>query len=460
MSTGRKPCSPAYVLGVGMTKFIKPRGTVDYPELGFEACVKALLDASINYDDVDQAIACYCFGDSTCGQRVLYQLGMTQIPVYNVNNNCGSGSSGLALAKAFVGHGVADCVLVVGFEKMKAGSLKGNWGDRASPVEINNRVMKDTRGVTEAPPPAQLFGNAGREYIEKYGATAEDFAEIARINHKHSVRNPYSQFREEYTLEQILCSPMIHAPLTKLQCCPTSDGGAAAVVVSQAFLDTRPHLKSRAILIAGQSLATDNPTLFSGSSIDLIGYGMAQHAARNAYAEAGVKPSDIKVCELHDCFSANEMCMIDALGFSQKGKAHEMVRNGDITYGGKMVINPSGGLMSKGHPLGATGLAQCAELVWHLRGWANNRLVPGADVVLQQNVGLGGASVVTIFKREDGRVPSPVSDEEVGRITGLGYNPAVQTKGFTAAHVDKVRSRKARSEVALADISKKVQSRF
>jgi sterol carrier protein 2 len=230
--------------------------------------------------------------------------------------------------------------------------------------------------------------------------------------------------------------------------------------VSQTFLDAHPHLKGRAVQIVGQCLATDNPTLFGGSSIDLVGYGMAKYAAAAAYAEAGVKPSDIKVCEVHDCFSTNEMCMIDAMGFSETGTAHKMVRNGDITYGGKMVINPSGGLISKGHPLGATGLAQCAELVWHLRGWANNRLVPGADVALQQNVGLGGAAVVTIFKRADGEMPRAVSDGEVGKINGLGYNPAVEAKGFTAAQVDMVRSRKARSDVALANVDKKVQSRF
>lgn len=176
--------------------------------------------------------------------------------------------------------------------------------------------------------------------------------------------------------------------------------------------------------------------------------------------QAGVKPSDVKVCELHDCFSANEMITIDALGLSPPGKAHEMVRNGDITYGGKMVINPSGGLISKGHPLGATGIAQCAELVWHLRGWANNRLVKGTEVALQHNLGLGGAAVVTVYKRADGKVASPVGDETIGKKNGLGYNPAVVAKGFTKQQADAVRSKKARSEWALADIEQKVEARF
>lgn len=279
-----------------------------------------------------------------------------------MNNNCSTGSTGLYLARTMIAGGMSDATLVVGFEKMFPGSLQSFFNDRTNPTQTTADMMKATRGVTNAPQAAQFFGNAGREYKEKFGAKNEDFAEIARINHEHSKRNPYSQFQDEYTLEQVMKATMIHEPLTKLQCCPTSDGGAAAVVVSQAFLDARPHLKSQAVQIAGQFLATDSPSLFSQSAIDLMGYDMTRTAAKKAMEEANVKPSDIKVCELHDCFSANEMITIDALGLSEHGKAHEMVRRGDITYGGKMVINPSGGLISKGHPLGATGLAQCAEL--------------------------------------------------------------------------------------------------
>jgi sterol carrier protein 2 len=362
-----------------------------------------------------------------------------------------------------IAGGMADAVLVVGFEKMFPGSLQSFFNDRANPTGTSAEMMKATRGITNAPGAPQMFGNAGREYMEKYGAKKEDFAEIARVNHEHSKRNPYSQFQDEYTLEQVLKAPMIHEPLTKLQCCPTSDGGAAAVLVSQAFLDARPHLKEQAIEIAGQCLATDAPSLFSRSSI--------------ALDEAKVNVKDVKVCELHDCFSANEMIVIDALGLSDPGKAHEMVRAGDITYGGKMVINPSGGLISKGHPLGATGIAQCAELVWHLRGkpsfpyisdqlltytigWANNRLMDGTSAALQHNLGLGGAVVVTVYKRADGKKVAAVSNEDVGKKNGLGYNPAVEAKGFTKAQVDKVRSKNSRSEWAIQDVESKVESRF
>lgn len=164
---GKQQAGPAYVLGVGMTKFIKPRGKVDYHEMGFEAGVKAMLDAHINYDDVEQGVACYVYGDSTCGQRVFYQFGQTKIPIYNVNNNCSTGSTGLAMAKTLVGHGAADCVLVVGFEKMNPGSLQSAYQDRENPIGPLVLMMMETRGFGNAPGAAQMFGNAGREYIEK-----------------------------------------------------------------------------------------------------------------------------------------------------------------------------------------------------------------------------------------------------------------------------------------------------
>lgn len=300
----------------------------------------------------------------------------------------------------------------------------------------------------------------------RYGAKPEDFAEIARINHAHSAKNPYSQFHDVYTLDQILASPEIHHPLTKLQCCPTSDGGAAAVLVSQAFLDARPHLREQAVLVAGQDLATDSPALFSRSAIDLVGFDMSRKAARAAMAEAGVAPADFQVCELHDCFSANEMVTLDALGLCRPGTAHEMVRRGDITYNngggsrGGLVVNPSGGLISKGHPLGATGIAQCAELTWQLRGWANNRAVPRAHWALQHNLGLGGAVVVTVYRRADGAEAPVLDDAEVGRRNGLGYNPATEAKGFTAEQARKARSQTKASEWALQDTLEKVEARF
>lgn len=301
-------------------------------------------------------------------------------------------------------------------------------------------------------------------FFSRYGAKAEDFAEIARISHEHSQRNPYAQFQQSYTLDEILNSTMIHPPLTKLQCSPTSDGAGAAVIVSQSFLDARPHLKNKAILMAGQTLMTDTPQLFSRSAMDLVGFDMTKRAATAAMEEAGVTPRDIKVCELHDCFSTNELILLDGLGFSEPGKAHEMVRRGDITYGGKgPIINPSGGLISKGHPLGATGLAQCAELVWQLRGWATNgRLVPDVDCALQHNLGLGGAVVVNVYKRADGRrnTDVKVDEKETARSSGLGYNPAVEARYIRPEDGEKVRSKKFREEYALGDTVEKLSARL
>ena len=252
----------------------------------------------------------------------------------------------------------------------------------------------------------------------------------------------------------------IYGPLTKLQCSPTSDGAAAAVIVSQRFLDARPHLKSQAILIAGQQLLTDGPEVYSGSAIDLVGFNMSRQAAQLAMREAGIEAKDVKVCELHDCFSTNELLLLDALGFSEPGKAQEMVRRGDITYGGRgLVVNPSGGLISKGHPLGATGLAQCAELTWQLRGWANNRLVPDTDVALQHNLGLGGAVVVTVYKRADGKVSHAVPDEDVKKLCGLGYNPAVEAQYITPQDGERVRS-KTKHEYPLHETVEKIKARM
>ena len=253
---------------------------------------------------------------------------------------------------------------------------------------------------------------------------------------------------------------MIYSPLTKLQCSPTSDGAGAAVVCSQNFLDAHPHLKNQAVLIAGQQLMTDSPKLYSKSSIDLVGYDMCRTAAKMALDEAGVSPSDVSVCELHDCFSANELVAIDALGLSEPGKAHEFVRNGEITYGGKCVINPSGGLISKGHPLGATGLAQCAELSWQLRGWANNRLVNNTKVALQHNLGLGGAVVITVYKRADGKSNSAVSNAKVAKDSWFEYNPAVEARMVTKSDADKVRSKDQRNEYAVADSQQRIEARL
>jgi sterol carrier protein 2 len=395
---GRK----VYVIGVGMTKFEKPGSRQwDYPDMAREAGEKALADAGIPYEDVEQAAVGYCYGDSTCGQRAVYQLGLTGIPVYNVNNNCSTGSTALFMAKQFVEGGLADCALALGFEKMEKGSLGAKFTDRTNPLDKQFELMVSMCGFEAAPATAQFFGNAAREHMERYGTTAEHFAKIGLKNHKHSVNNPYSQFRDEYSLENILNAPMVYAPLTKLQCCPTSDGAAAAVVASEEFVK-KHRLHGQAVEIVGMSMTTDFKSTFDEkSSIKLIGADMTRKAAQHVYEQSGLGPENVDVVELHDCFSANELITYEALGLCAEGKGGELIDSGAVTYGGAVVVNPSGGLISKGHPLGATGLAQCSELTWQLRGMAEKRQVPGAKVGLQHNLGLGGAAVVTMYRKAD-----------------------------------------------------------
>jgi sterol carrier protein 2 len=391
-----------YVVGVGMTKFEKPGSRDwDYPDMAKEAGSKALADAGIDYDAIEQACVGYCYGDSTCGERAVYTLGLTGIPVYNVNNNCATGSTALFMAKQFVEGGLNDCVLALGFEKMEKGSLGIKYTDRTNPMDKHAKAMIDKRGFAKAPPAPQFFGNAGREHMERYGTTNEHFAKIGWKNHKHSVNNPYSQFQDEYSLEDIKNAPMVYEPLTKLQCCPTSDGAGAAVLASEAFV--RKHgLESQAVEIIGMAMTSDFESTFSeDSSIKLVGSDMTRRAAEKVYEQSGVGPEDVDVVELHDCFSCNELITYEALGLCPEGKAGEFIDSGAQTYGGQVVVNPSGGLISKGHPLGATGLAQCSELNWQLRGEAEKRQVEGARVALQHNLGLGGAAVVTAYRKAD-----------------------------------------------------------
>ena len=393
---GRK----VFVIGVGMTKFEKPGSKEwDYPDMGREAGQKALSDAGIPFESVEQAAVGYCYGDSTCGERAFYELGLTGIPIYNVNNNCSTGSTALFMAKQFVEGGLAECAMALGFEKMEKGSLGIKYTDRTTPMDKHFKLMVEQRGFAKAPGAPQMFGNAGLEHMERYGTTAEQFAKIGWKNHKHSVNNPYSQFQDEYTLEQILAAPTVYGPLTKLQCCPTSDGGAAAVLASEDFVK-RHKLEAKAVEIIGMAMATDLPSTFDEKSmIKLVGFDLTVKAASKVYQQSGLGPENVDVVELHDCFSCNELITYEGLGLCPVGKGGEFVDSGANTYGGKQVVNPSGGLISKGHPLGATGLAQCSELTWQLRGEAQKRQVAGAKVALQHNLGLGGAAVVAMYRK-------------------------------------------------------------
>lgn len=389
---------PVHVVGVGMIPFTKPGTSESYSVMGAKAVREALKDAGIDYQQVQQAYAGYVFGDSTCGQATVYGVGLTGIPVINVNNNCATGSTALFLGRQAILSGTVDCVLVLGFEQMGRGALNAVFNDRDDPTQRFLDTMRDIQGVDpETPRAAQLFGGGGRMHMQMFGTAPETFARIAVKARRHAANNPYSVFRDPLTLEQVMASPMIFDPMTRLQCCPPTCGAAAAILCSAEF--ARKHGLDQRVKIVGQALATDTNTSFDERDMrKLVGYDMTRNAARQAYEAAGLGPEDMGVCELHDCFTANELLTYEALGLTSEGTAEKFIMDGDNTYGGRIVTNPSGGLLSKGHPLGATGVAQCAELVWQLRGQAGPRQVEGVRNALQHNLGLGGACVVTIYQ--------------------------------------------------------------
>jgi sterol carrier protein 2 len=386
------------VAGVGMVPFATPSKSQSYDVMAEGAVKAALADAGIDLSAVQQAYAGYVYGDSTSGQAALYRVGMTGAPVINVNNNCSTGSSALYLARQAVASGAVDCVLALGFEQMQRGALKEHWDDRPSAFarfdEVIARVQPD---AADAPLAPRYFGGAGAAYCEKYGMDPAVFAQISVKSRRHAAANPYAVFTQPVTAAEVLASPRIFGPLTRLQCCPPTCGAAAAVVVSEEFARAR-GLRAD-VTIAAQAMTTDTPASFGGDLIRLVGYDMTVSAAQQVYEAAGVNPRDIPVVELHDCFTTNELLSYEALGLTDEGTAEKFIADGDNTYGGRVVTNPSGGLLSKGHPLGATGLAQCAELVWQLRGEAGHRQVDHASLALQHNIGLGGAAVVTLYEK-------------------------------------------------------------
>ena len=391
--------SRTYVAGVGMIPFATPRTAEPYDVMAPAAVRAALADAGVELADVQQAYAGYVYGDSTSGQRALYRVGTTGIPVVNVNNNCSTGSSALFLARQAVASGAADCVLAFGFEQMERGALAIKWPDRPSPFVDFMAIAEERNGASEAPFAAQLFGGAGAEYAERYGVAPETFAKVAVKARTHAANNPFAVFRDPVTVEEVLASPQIFGPLTRLQCCPPTCGAAAAIIVSEEFARAR-GLRTT-VAIAAQAMTTDGAATFDGSLMNLVGADMSRRAADQVYEAAGVDPGDVRVVELHDCFTANEILSYESLRLTPDGTAEKFIEAGDNTYGGAVVTNPSGGLLSKGHPLGATGLAQCAELSWQLRGEAGARQVDGASLALQHNIGLGGAAVVTLYERGD-----------------------------------------------------------
>ncbi|KAF8176300.1 sterol carrier protein 2 [Pholiota molesta] len=447
------PARRTFLIGGGCTAFIKPRATRTTEDMGLEAATKALLDAGITYDQIETAAVGYCYGDSTSGQRALYNLGLTHIPIVNVNNNCSTGSTALYQVNNAVKYGQIECGLALGFERMKPGSLGTNFPDRPSPIGLFSQRSEELEielGQNHGPNAPRLFDNGGQEYFDKYGGNVEHLAKIASKNHKHSLNNPYSQFRDGWSVEKVLAAPKITKNLTKFMCSPTSDGAAACIIASEDFVHAH-GLENQAIEIVANVLATDGVSTFEGrSAMDVVGYEMSKNAADRAFKDAGFSEGEgrdqVGVVELHDCFAANELITYPALGLCAVDEAHKLVERGDNTYGGKYVVNPSGGLEAKGHPLGATGLGMHFYIMMQLRNWAGPMQAPGlfdipdkrGKLGLVHNVGLGGAVVVSLLRRPEFFKPGGID----GR-TRLGYNHAHECRPITLDDVNKVKSKSA-----------------
>ncbi|TFY57082.1 hypothetical protein EVG20_g8681 [Dentipellis fragilis] len=430
-ATGKKG-ERVFIVGGGCTAFIKPRATRETSDMGLEAATKALLDAGITYDAVEAAFVGYCYGDSTSGQAALYNLGLTSIPI--TNRNAHSRWTRALHARARV-------------RAYDAGDLGSMWKDRANPMRPLNaatQAAEERLGENHGPGAPRQFSNAAREYFERYGGGKGTLAKIAAKNHKHSVNNPYSQFRNGWTEEQVLAAPQITNELTKYMCSPTSDGAACCILASESFVHAH-GLENQAIEIVAQGLQTDTPDAFKGDdAMNVVGYGMSKRCADAVFAQAGASREDVGVVELHDCFAANELVTYGALGLCPLEDAWKFAERGDNTYGGKYVINPSGGLEAKGHPLGATGIGMHFYIAMQLRNWAGPMQAPGLfDIAdkrgkygLVHNLGLGGAVVVSLLRR-------PEFFKEGGKDgrDRLGYNHAHECKPITRKDLDKVKSK-------------------
>jgi acetyl-CoA acetyltransferase len=387
------------VAGVGMIPFVKPGTNEPYPEMAVKAARAALADAGIVYRSVQQVYVGYVYGDSTAGQCAMYALGMTGIPIFNVNNNCSTGSTALFLARQAVASGAADCVLAVGFEHMTSGALGAVFKDRPSPFGRFDEATEALVGHGEIPLALRYFGGAGLAHMQQFGTKLSTFAKIRAKASQHAANNPMALFRKVVTEEEVLATPVMWpGVMTRLMACPPTCGAAAAVVCSAEF--ARLHGLDASVRIRAQAMTTDREVSFEARDMrEVVGFSMARDAAHQAYEAAGIGPEDLDVVELHDCFAHNELISYEALALCPPGGAEKFVCDADNTYGGRIVTNPSGGLLSKGHPLGATGLAQCTELVQQLRGAAQKRQVEHARLALQHNLGLGGACVVTLYER-------------------------------------------------------------
>ena len=373
----------AYVLGVGMIKFGRYPDK-DVSQMGGEAATLALKDVGASIKDVELLVCGNLFQASAMNaQKILQQIGQTGIPALNVSNACATGSTAFREAYIGVASGMYDITMAVGVEQMgKMGLLGGGARSGAESVE----------GVLGSGLMPAIFGQAGVEHMRKYGTTAEHFAKISVKNHKHSVHNSLSQYQIEVSLGDVMNARMVAYPNTLYMCCPTGDGAAAAILMSE---DKMKQFTSKPVKVATSVLTSDPYTDRDLTMPDVN--TLTQNAAKEAYEKAGIGPRDLDLVELHDCFATAELLHYENLGLCAEGEAGRMVDEGRTELGGEIPVNVSGGLLSKGHPLGATGVANIYEIVTQLRGQAGARQVEGANAGLAHVIGLGSACTIHIL---------------------------------------------------------------
>jgi benzoylsuccinyl-CoA thiolase BbsB subunit len=374
------------VIGVGMTKFGRFPET-SFEDLGREAIMNAIKDADIKPKEIEFGYCGNVYGGMCMGQRLLKEIGIADIEIINVDNACASGSTALRGVWYAIATGLYDIGIAVGIEKLTH-----------LPPATLVPPGEDLQGEMGMVFPA-YFAMIMRKYMETFGTTLEQVAKISVKNHHNGCLNPYSQFQKEVTVEEVLSSRMICDPITLLQCCPTSDGAAAAILCSSSLAR---RYTSHMITIAASVLRTGN---FLYTQKDFSFSDLTANVAKKAYEMAHVGPEDIDLCELHDAFAINELLHYEELGFCSRGEGGILIEKGETEIGGKIPVNTSGGLLSKGHPLGATGVAQIAEIVWQLRGKAGKRQVKNPKVGLAHLVGgavtdiENGACTVHIIKK-------------------------------------------------------------
>ena len=369
------------VSGVGMIPFRQPGASPSYAVMAAQAARLALADARAGYESIQQAFASYVHADSAAGQRVLYDLGMTGIPIVNVRNGGAGGATALYLARQAIASGEADIVLALGFEQF-------------APVPTTSD------GSEPLAPDLRLFGAAGLEHMKRYGTPLETFAKIRAKASRHAAGNPLALLRQAVTVEAALADvPLLVGVMTRAMASPPACGAAAAVLCSEDY--ARRHGLDARVWIAAQAMASRGaPSSPDGADpLEAAGCGMSRTAAFQVYEQAGIGAGDLDLVELHDGCAHSELLSCESLDLCADGEARQFVDAGDNTYGGRLVVNPSGGLLGQGCATGATGLAQCFELVQQLRGDARQRQVDHARVALQHTLDAGGTAVVTMYRR-------------------------------------------------------------